>query len=400
VVLLTRIRNYEKVIQKIDKPIAFVLGKYFTGGLGAVRCLGRAGAPVIWLDSSLKHIGYHSKYCKAIICPHPKFNRKEYVNFLLNLGKMLKHKGVLFPIRDIEVYIILKFRSELEKYFNIPMANLEISDKLINKDLFYKTLEKLDIPHPKTYFLNDISEIEKVSKKIDYPCILKPFHSANFVLDFYTKLFIANSSKQLFQLYRKALLKNHEVMIQEIIPGNVRNMYGLNAYYDKNFTPNCVFMYRRIREWPHTFGNGCFIESVKIPELEELVTPLIKKIKYYGIIDAEIRKDQRDDQFKLIEINSRCWMQSSLSARCGANIPYIAYLDAIGRKFEKPNVIRENVKWLFMWEDIRSSVKSILKRELSILEWIRSYRGEKEYSVLAVDDPIPFFFSLLPFYHQ
>ena len=62
--------------------------------------------------------------------------------------------------------------------------------------------------------------------------------------------------------------------------------------------------------------------------------------------------------------------------------------------------IKENVKWLFMSEDIHSSMKSIFKGELSIFKWIKSYQGDKEYSILALDDIIPFFYSLIPFYHQ
>jgi predicted ATP-grasp superfamily ATP-dependent carboligase len=177
-------------------------------------------------------------------------------------------------------------------------------------------------------------------------------------------------------------------------------MYGLNAYYDKTFKPIGYFTYRRIREWPHGMGNGCYIESVKMQEIEKIITPLIKKIKYHGIVDAEVRKDPRDNKFKLIEINSRCWMQNSLPAKCGINIPYIAYLNATGEKISTPKKIKENIKWIFMWEDFQSSMRSILKGKLSISEWIKSYKGEKEYSILAFDDIIPFFYTLNPFYSQ
>ena len=397
---LNKENTIKNFIENTEEPIAFVLGKYITSGLGAVRCFGRAKVPILWLDSSSKHVGFHSKYCKGMICPNPINNTNKYIDCLLNIGSKLRKKGVLFPVRDIEVKNILRFRSQLEKYFHIPMANLEISEILFNKNLFYKSLEKLNITHAKTYFPSNTSDIEKVGKEINYPCILKPFHSASFSLEFNTKAFIANNSNQLIHLYKKSLSKNHQVVIQEIIPGNVRNMYGLNAYYDKTFSPNGVFMYRRIREWPHGLGNGCYIESVKIPELEKIITPLIKNIKYFGIIDAEVRKDPSDNEFKLIEINSRCWMQCSLPARCGINIPYFAYLDAIGKNLEKPKEILENVKWLFMWEDIRSSLKSIIKRDLSFLDWIRSYKGEKEYSIFAKDDIKPFLYSLIPFYQQ
>ena len=387
-------------IKKIDEPIAFVLGRYVTGGLGAVRCLGREKIPVVWLDSDPKQYGFYSKYCNGIFCPDSKSDQKDYINCLIDIGTNLKHKGVLFPVRDIEVYTILKHRSQLEKSFHLPMANIDITEKLLNKSLFYKTLEKLGYAHAKTFFPENLSDVEQISKKIVYPCILKPYYSADFALDFKIKLFKADSQDQLIQFYKKANSRNHKVIIQEIIPGNAKCMHGFNAYFDKDNNPNGSFMYRRIREWPHEMGNGCFIESVNIPEIEEIVTSLIKKMKYYGIVDAEIRKDPRDNEFKLIEINPRCWMQSGLPAKCGANLPHIAYLDSIGEKFEKPDKIKQNVKWLFISEDIRSSIKSILNNELSILEWIRSYRGEKEYSIFAIDDPVPFFLSLIPFYFR
>ncbi|MBU0498085.1 MAG: hypothetical protein KKG04_09080 [Candidatus Thermoplasmatota archaeon] len=399
-ILLNSIQTYKKIVQQIQGPIGFVLGEYITGGLGAVRCLGRAGVPVIWLDATSKHIGFHSKYCKGIISPDLRDHPRDYIDFLLDIGSSLSYKGVLFPIRDIEVMTMLKHRSQLEKYFHIPMADLSISKKLLNKYIFYKTLKNYNIPHAKTFFSHKLSDIEDISKKVQYPCILKPFHSANFVLEFGKKMFIANSAIQLQQQYQKALAKKHEVLIQEIIPGSAQNMCGMNAYYDKTFIPHGVFMYQRIREWPHGMGNGCCIESVKIPELEKIITPFMKNIKYYGIVDAEFKMDSRDHKYKLIEINSRCWMQSSLPARCGANIPLLAYLDAVGRDMGTPTEIKDHLKWVFMGEDIRSGLKSFLKKDLSLADWIRSYKGTMEFSILASDDLVPFFYSLLPIYHK
>lgn len=393
-------QTYHKMLQKIDAPIGFVLGEYITGGLGAVRCLGRAGVPVVWIDTISRHVGFHSKYCKGIVCPDLRKFPKDYIDFLLEIGDILQYKGVLFPIRDIEVMTMLQHKSRLQKFFHIPMADLEISEKLLNKNLFYKTLIKQNIPHAKTFFSSDLSDIKIIAKEIQYPCILKPFHSARFVLEFGTKVFIAHSVKQLEELYQKAMEKHHKVVIQEIIPGSVRNMCGMNAYYDKTFVPHGVFNYQRIREWPHGMGNGCFIESAKIPMLEKILTPFIKKIGYYGIVDAEFRLDPRDNVYKLIEINSRCWMQSSLPARCGANIPFLAYLDAIGKELPPSFQIKDHLKWVFIGEDVRSAIKSVANNDLSLLEWFKSYRGTIEFSILASDDLIPFLYSLLPYYHK
>ena len=117
----------------------------------------------------------------------------------------------------------------------------------------------------------------------------------------------------------------------------------------------------------------------------------MKKIKYYGIVDAEFKKDLRDNKFKLIEINPRCWMQNSFPTSCGINFPYMAYMDAIGKDFVKQVFNGKHMKWLFMPQDVLSILKSFRNRELSVKECIKSLQGDKEYAVFSYDDPMPFF---------
>jgi len=395
VIVLVRSCNLDEIIKPIDEPIAFILGKYATTGLGVSRCFGEKRIPVLWFDSNPKQVGSLSKYCKGVVCPHPKNNEKEYVDFLLSVGEKLIHKGVLFPIGDIEVSVILKHRIKLEQYYYIPVSDLKITEILLNKQKFYQTLEKQGIPHPKTYFSQDDAELKSMSKELKYPCIVKPTHSEEFRLVFNTKFFRVESQQELLQKYHKATSKNQEVMIQEIIPGDATHMYGFNAYYNKAFKPNGVFMYRRIREWPPVSGNGVLIENVVIPELEHIVSPFIKNINYCGIIDAEFKKDPRDKKFKLIEINPRCWMQISFPLACGVNLPHIAYLDALGKDMMDMVPRKEQAKWLFMFQDIPSSLKGMVNGELSLRKWIRSYKGKKAYAIFAWDDPAPFFLGFV-----
>jgi predicted ATP-grasp superfamily ATP-dependent carboligase len=153
-------------------------------------------------------------------------------------------------------------------------------------------------------------------------------------------------------------------------------------------------MYRRIRDWPQRFGNGCLIESVYEPELEEITTRLIKKIGYHGIVDVEFKKDARDDSFKIIEINPRCWMQNSFPTRCGINFPYMAYMDAIGKDFEKQIYNGKHIKWLFMPQDVLSILQLIRQGDLTFKNCIKSLQGSKEYGIFSSDDPLPFFVLL------
>jgi len=382
-------KNHINLIKKINEPIAIVINCYVTG-LSVIRNLGRQGVPVIGLDPNPIQIGFFSKYCIGIQCPDPYKNENEFTQFLISLGETLNEKGVLFPCDDMYSLIILKNRKELEKYFYFIMPEEDISLNLINKHIFYKTLEKLGIDHPKNYYKSDFNEIFEIFEKIKFPCYIKPVYSSFFKKDFDVKMFIANNKKELLFYYKKATEKNHEVIIQEFIPGYIDDNYCLNAYYNKDFEPIGIFSSKRRREWPIMRGCGCLIEKISDTELIEKITYLMKNIGYFGIIDAEFKLDLRDNKFKLIEINARPWMQIGLCSKFGINHCYIAYLDAIGKKYDFKLIESNYYKWLFFYDDIKASITMALKNQVTFKEWIKSLKGKKEYAFFSKDDLLPF----------
>lgn len=385
-------QKIKKYIKNKNKPIAVVLNLGGTG-LGVIRSLGRRGIPVIGLDSSFFGVGFFSRYCKSIVCPDPETKEAEYIDFLLSIGEQLNIKGVLIPTGDVEVLAISKYRDKLEKYYKFPMAKLALIEKLVNKRKFYEMLEKLDVPYPKTYFPNDVSDIKEISKEITYPYVVKPIFSTNFGKEFSAKVFKVNSAEELVKAYNKATSSGHEVMIQDVIHGSDANIYGFCSYFNCKSEPLGTFIYKKIRGYPEGFGLCSFVESVFEPKIVKLATQLLQSINYHGISEVEFKKDQRDDTFKIIEINARTWGENSLAAKCGVDLSYMAYMDAIGKEVEKVISWKEGVKWLYMFNDTLSAFERISKDELSIIKWIISLRGEKEYAIFTQDDPLPFFIS-------
>jgi predicted ATP-grasp superfamily ATP-dependent carboligase len=384
----------KKIKSFSDKPIAFILGKYPTTGLGVSRCLGRQEIPVIWIDSNPKQVGFLSTYCTGLVSPQPQQEEDNYIEFLINIGEQLHKKGILYPIGDIELYIILKHKPSLKQYYHIPTADLKVTELFLNKQKLYKILDQYKINHPKTYFIKNQVDLELIRDEINYPCIIKPAHSIYFRKIYSAKFFIIQSKQELIQRYNKIISNKQEVFIQEFIPGDATYKYGFNSYYKTDFTPIGIFSYRRIREWPPGSGNGVFIEQVHVPEFETTVTSLIKKIKYFGIVDTEFKKDPRTGLFNLIEINPRCWMQISFPLTAGINFPYIIYLDSIGKEIMNNVIDLQKKKWLFMFQDLSSSLRSFLHGELFLKDWYESYTGKKEYAIYAPDDPLPFLFYI------
>jgi predicted ATP-grasp superfamily ATP-dependent carboligase len=293
----------------------------------------------------------------------------------------------------MDVLAISKHRDKLERYYEFPIAKFNVIEKLVNKRKFYEMLEKLDVAHPKTYFPNNISDVKEISKEISYPYIVKPVFSTNFGREFSVKCFKANSANELIKAYNRASSSGHAVVIQEVIPGSDTNVYGFCSYFNCKFEPIGIFIYKKIRGCPEGFGLCCLVESIREPELIKIGTKLLQNLEYHGISEVEFKKNLGDDTFKIIEINARTWGENSLAARCGVDLSYMAYMDAIGGDVEKVVLKKEGVKWLYMFDDIRSSFKSMLKGELSFIEYINSLKGEKEYAIFAWDDPVPFIVS-------
>jgi predicted ATP-grasp superfamily ATP-dependent carboligase len=386
-------RSQEQYLTQFNDPIAFILGIYPTSNLGAVRNLGRHGVPTVVLDVKKNQAAFYSKYAKGFVCPHPKYDEEAYIDFLLCLGAQLPEKGVLIPTGDTETIALLRHRGQLESYYYFTMDSYEKVNLFLNKKLFYQYLEKQNIPHPKTFFPHDENDAKAASVEMTYPCIIKPVYPTYFRFDFNTKLFIVSSAQQLLSVFSKVYEKNHEVMLQEIIPGGADTMFGYNAYYDHSGTPHGMFMYQRIREWPLGFGNGCYIQHVEEPILERMTTSLIQKIGFYGIVDAEFKHDPRDGLYKFIEVNPRVWMQNSFPSRYGCNLPFMAYLDAVKRPLpENPFFLPDDtVRWVYFLEDIQSVRAQIRKRSIRLRSILPAYSLRNEHALYAWDDPLPFF---------
>jgi len=386
-------KSQEKYLSGFKEPIAFVLGIYPTSNLGAVRNLGRCMVPTVVLDVKRNQAAFYSKYAKGLVCPHPKYEEESYIDFLMSIGVKLHEKGVLIPTGDTELLALLRHRSQLEKCYYFTMSSYEKVNLFLNKELFYRYLEQHNFPHAKTFFPQNEEEVDAISKELSYPLILKPVYPTYFRLDFHTKLFVISSRQELLSCFRMVSAKKHEVMLQEIISGDADRMFGFNAYYDQTGASHGMFMYQRIREWPLGFGNGCVIQQVHVPLLEQLTTSLIRTIGYYGIVDAEFKYDSRDGQYKFIEINPRVWMQNSFPSRFGCNLPYLAYLDAVHKPLPEESFSPQihPIKWVYFLEDLQSLRALAQKGSFHIQSLFSDYSLRNEFALFAWDDPVPFF---------
>jgi predicted ATP-grasp superfamily ATP-dependent carboligase len=374
-----------------DPSGVIVTGGTTANALGIIRSLGRRGIPVVYIDSEPGSIARHSRYInKRLTCTKIKNSESDLVNLLKDFGKQQDNRMMIVPTGDEAVLALSKHRAELEPFYHLPVPEYDTAQKLVNKKRFYNTLNEMQIPYPKTYFPDSPTELVSIGKKLAYPYIIKPAYSIPFQEIFGRKVFHVKSPQDLDQAAARLRDKNMEVMIQEIIPG--RGIYAFFTYFNNLSEPLAICGWDKIRQYPLDFGCGTLCKSNWRPDAANYALQLLRTIGFHGFAEVEVKMDPRDGEYKMIEINTRTSLQNALAAECGADIAYVAYLDAGGRVEESSLSFRNSTLWAEDFLDTVSLLKHLGRRDISIGEIVDSLNPGKVRSVAAWDDPMPLFF--------
>lgn len=365
---------------------AFIFGMFETG-LGVGRSLGRNGIKIYGFDYK-KDIGAYSKYIEFSLCPNPIKDELKFIDFVISIAKSLEYKPVLYITADDFLEVFCKSRSIFEEYFLMNIPETDTLKLAFNKNLLYEKCKYLGIECPITY--KDVLGCE-------YPLLIKAINVNEWrkSVSGSDKVIIANDSIELEMHCEKLQNLNIGYVLQEIVPGNDNKFFKYNTYIDNNGEMLAEFMLQKIRQNPIRFGVGSLVKSIYNEELRDIGRKVFKLIEYKGIGSVEFKYDDRDNKYKLIEINSRYWQQNILPTKCGINFPLIeyAYLTNLNNYKSSADYIK-GIKWINMYMDFTSFLNYRKEGKMSLLDWIDEIKGEKVFSDFAGDDIIPGFYEL------
>jgi predicted ATP-grasp superfamily ATP-dependent carboligase len=195
-----------------------------------------------------------------------------------------------------------------------------------------------------------------------------------------------NTPQELLKIDRK------EVLIQEFIPGQGYGFYGL--FHEGK--PRAIFMHKRRREFPVTGGASTAAESYYDEDLKEQGIRLLSRLNWHGVAMVEMKRDTRDGEFKLMEINPKFWGSLDLSIHAGVNFPYLAARMALDGDVEPVMEYDRDTKlrWLFPQDLLH-----LLARPRSAQQFVADFFDPKMKTSLCWDDPIPdlYLIGLTPF---
>jgi len=357
-------------------------------GLGIARSLGRRGIPVCIVDDQYS-IAQFSRYAGRSVRVSDLRDEQKTVDSILEVGQRFGLKDwVLFPTRDETVAAFARHRERLAEFFRVTTPEWESVKWAWDKKNTYERAAQLGIPVPGTWNPRSPEELAELYSRL--PLAIKPAVKENFFYATGSKAWRAETPEQLNALFRKASeqIRPEEILLQEIIPGDGRQQYSYCAFF-RDGKAHSSLIARRSRQHPREFGRAAtYVETVELPEIEELSERFLKAIDYYGLVEVEFKQDPRDGQFKLLDVNARTWGFHCIGAPAGVDFPYLLFADQIGETLE-PCRGRAGVGWLRLITDVPTAASDLLHGYMSLKTYFQSLRSTRVESVFALEDPLP-----------
>ncbi len=364
-------------------------GSIIIGGhiqaLGIVRILGERGIPVVVVDNTYQCVARASKYCKGFF----KVRDELLFEFLNNEIFRRKYEGwTIFPTNDMHVRLLSMNRQSLERSYLISTDKWEVVKTFYNKKETYRLAQKLGIPLARTYYPKDRSSLEAID--ILFPCIIKPAVMYDFYKKSGKKVLICKDFNDMLRKYDEALniIPADEIIIQEIIQGSGWNQYSACFLFLEGKTYVSLTACR-LRQHPPDFGNATtYAETVEMPDLKNIGEKLLGSVKYNGICEIEFKRDDRDNEFKLLEVNPRTWKWHSIANKTGT--PFIPlFFDYLAGRTINPVEGFKHAAFCHYLTDIPIRLKLLLK---GADNW-KQLSSPLENATWSARDPLPWIFE-------
>lgn len=366
---------------------AVVIGGDYQG-LGIVRSLGRQGIPVHVIDDE-HSIARFSRYTSSALRVRDLRSSENTLRALLQLARQKELNGcVVYPTRDETVAVLSQHRSQLSQYFRVPTPGWETIRWIWDKRNTYEMAQKLDVPTPRTWLFRNEGNLADIDGHL--PVAIKPAIKQHFVQATGDKCWRANTPSQLRQLFLRAerYVPADEIMLQDIIPGDGAHQFAYCAFFKEGRALASIVVRRR-RQHPLEFGRAStYVESVDVPELERLSLRFLSEIDYYGLVELEFKRDPRNGEYCLLDVNGRTWGYHTIGRPAGVDFPALLFADQLDGTVE-PCRGRSGVRWIRLLTDVPTGAVGMLKRVFPPGSYLKSLWNWHEEAVFSTDDPLP-----------
>lgn len=235
-------------------------------------------------------------------------------------------KVILLGCGDNYVAQIITHKQGLRENVIAPYISEELMTPLINKETFYKVCDEQGMAYPNTFVHTPTMALE-VQLPFEFPVILKPADSVSYwehPFETQKKVYKIKTQEELQQTIQEIYGSGYteSLIIQDFIPGDDSYMRVMTCFSGKDKKVKLMSLGHVILEehTPHGLGNHAVIINEYDEALSLKIKNFLEAIEYEGFSNFDIKYDQRDDTYKVFEINIRQGRSNFYVTGAGANL--------------------------------------------------------------------------------
>ena len=390
---MPRLRTAERELDlrhfRRDRPPVVLLG-----GLNLTRATGLGGIPVIVASADAESRAFPSRFCDARVLL-PPLESAGAVETLVHLGERLAgamgRPLPLFYGDDDYLNLILQNRERLAQYYRFLLNDPDVAAALLDKERFDAFMRSRGLPVPR---MLDWGGLAAASG----PVLVKPRVKMAFDdSPVYLRLLGRAGKARIFASPQQVLAEplacslKDDLIFQEYIPGDDRQIWSFHGYADEASRMLAWFIGRKIRTYPPLTGVSTYLELAHHDRLAEIGHRIVAQAPLKGVFKIDFKHDPRSGRFVMLEINARFNLWHYLAAANGLNLPSVAYDYLLyGRRPSGMAPARSAFRWANLRLDYRAYRDLAARGELSLWRWLGSLAASRKvYDVFAWSDPLP-----------
>ncbi|HEU5235302.1 MAG TPA: ATP-grasp domain-containing protein [Terriglobales bacterium] len=379
-------------IANIDNSTpAVVLKSVAHGGLGIVRSLGRLGIPAYTIEASPWTPAIYSRYNRGVVkLDVETAPAAQALDQLHEFAERLGTKSVLIPSTDYAAIFIADHAEKLRRWFLFPEQSSDLLSKLYSKWEMYLLAKRIGVPTVETLLPRTREDVLHFAQTMRFPVVLKAIDGTRLSRYCGKKMFIVHRIDELLHLYDSLEDPvSPNLILQEYIDGEDDSVWMFNGYFNQRSECIAAFTGKKLRQCPAFSGYTCLGVCLANPVVQETATQFLRALNYNGLVDIDFRYDQRDGQYKILDVNPRIGATFQLfTAQNGMDLVRLYYLDVTGQRVP-PAAIKEGRKWIVGDLDVASSLRYLRAGRLTLSQWLGSLQRIEDTAYFAADDPLP-----------
>lgn len=317
-----------------------VTGAGAPGGPGIIKSLQNLDSiRLIVCDSNPQATG---RYLNTEFLHIPNANDSNFIEFMIEIS--IKYEiDTILPLVTKELFRFSEWKGKFKEIgTNVIVSDFESLEIANNKSKLYDFLKKNKIPTPDFHIVNSIEEFLDSVNKLGYPTnpvCFKPsisngsrgFRIIDENIDKYDLLFNHKPNNTYIDIneFVRILEKKpfKELLVSEYLPGDE---YTIDCIVS-NGASDIVIPRKRLSMIEGISVKGVFEENQEIINYCRLIN---SALKLDGPIGIQVKAD-RENNFKILEINPRIQGTTVAAKAIGINLPHLIILHSFGENIKE-----------------------------------------------------------------